>query len=96
MSIGSFSALFVSKPLIKMFGRLSTVLLMHLVLASALIIFGIVKNSSSDFVFISFSIISRLCEGLANSCIISTLMISAYYTDNASFLNAETFGILVS
>ena len=94
-SIGYCFALFMSKPLIGKLGRLNSVLLMYVLLALSMLTFGFAQ---SDPVFIFMSVLSRLSEGVATSFNISTLMtmISAYYSDNASFINAEVFGVLLS
>ena len=64
-----------------------------------LVLFGVVKHSSSDELFIGVSVWARLGEGMASAFVHSTLitMISTYYPNNASsYINAEIFGILLS
>lgn len=71
---------------------------MYCSLAISLALFGAVRNSSSDVLFISLSLFARLSEGLASSFVIATLitMASAYYLQNASYINAMVFGAFLS
>ena len=95
MSIGYCVALCLSKTLTRWFGRLNSVIVVHLLLALSLLLFGLAKESSSDKVFIGFSILSRLGEGIATAYILSTIITisSAYYCNSASYINASVVGI---
>ena len=71
---------------------------MFCLLAIDLTLFGVVKHSSSDELFIGVSLVSRLSEGMASCFVQSTLitMISTYFLESASYINAEIFGIMVA
>ena len=97
-SVGFCCALFISKPLIQAFGRLKSAVLMYSLMAINLVLFGVVKTTSSDPLFIGVSLLSRLCEGMASCFVHSTLitMVSAYFVESASYINAEIFGVLLA
>ena len=94
-SLGFFLSPFLSKLLLTKFGRLRSAFLMIMLQSVCILSFGLSKAFPNNALFLLFSMLSRLSEGLVVSLFSSSLMMMApaYFESYSSYLTAINLGL---